>query len=367
MQGGMFRKAALDKVSSPEQLDLLMQVTSPVGWLALVTVGAILVVVGVWSVVGAIPELVDGQGTLFRGERLSEVRATMAGTLLELAARPGAHVAAGQTIAVIRRKGGSNEDMAADEMTIAKNDQMAATKRSEIGNLRQQRAVQASLVNQGLKPGNVLLDWDARIIGAQGELNSLEQQSRSLRARMSATGEMKTPESGRVVEVLKSSGDIVGEGEAIMRIEPDTSAAATPQFCGGNTHVILYVPSRLAGKLRPRQEAHVSPLDVKKEEFGYLLGEVAWVARFPASPEDMREKLKNEELVRAFASSGPVYESRVCLQLDPANKANGYKWSSSTGPEKAIESGAGASASIVVDQRKPYTYIIPAVRRAVGL
>ena len=34
MSEGLFRKASIDKVSSPEQLDLLMRVTSPVGWLA---------------------------------------------------------------------------------------------------------------------------------------------------------------------------------------------------------------------------------------------------------------------------------------------------------------------------------------------
>ena len=34
MSEGVFRKASIDKVSSPELLDLLMRVTSPVGWLA---------------------------------------------------------------------------------------------------------------------------------------------------------------------------------------------------------------------------------------------------------------------------------------------------------------------------------------------
>ena len=49
MSDGLFRKAAIDKVSSPEQLDLLMSVTSPVGWLALLTVGLMLTAVGIWS------------------------------------------------------------------------------------------------------------------------------------------------------------------------------------------------------------------------------------------------------------------------------------------------------------------------------
>jgi len=36
----IFRQAALDRLSSPEQLDRLMQVTLPTGWIALVAPGS---------------------------------------------------------------------------------------------------------------------------------------------------------------------------------------------------------------------------------------------------------------------------------------------------------------------------------------
>ena len=49
MAEGLFRKATIDKVSSPEQLDLLMRVTSPVGWLALTAMAVMIGAVGVWS------------------------------------------------------------------------------------------------------------------------------------------------------------------------------------------------------------------------------------------------------------------------------------------------------------------------------
>jgi HlyD family secretion protein len=119
--------------------------------------------------------------------------------------------------------------------------------------------------------------------------------------------------------------------------------------------------------VRPGQPARVSPLDVKKEEFGYLEGKVEWISSFAASPEDMREKLKNDSLVQAYNSDGPVFESRVCLVADANNKTNGYKWSSSTGPNRQITGGGQCAASLLVDTRRPYTYIIPAVRRTVGI
>jgi HlyD family secretion protein len=169
-----------------------------------------------------------------------------------------------------------------------------------------------------------------------------------------------------VVEVLKSYGDLVGEGEALVRVEPDTTQDLGQRYCGGDTHMILYVPSRDAGKLSQGQDVHVSPLDVKKEEYGYIMGRVAYISRYPASPEDMKEKLKNEVLVKSFASESAVYEARVCLQADPANRFNGFKWSSS-GPPKRVEAGASCRAEVVVDHRKPISYVIPIVKRAVGL
>lgn len=366
MAGSMFRKAALDKVSSPEQLDLMMQVTSPIGWLALVTVGAIIVVVGVWSVVGSIPDLIDAEGTLFRGERMAEVKAGMSGSIVKLQISPGAHITAGQVIAQIKRRGGSNEDAKADELTVAKNREMIRTKAAEIANYRSQRNLQAQLVSQGLKPGNVLLEWDAKINMAQGEANSLEQQNRTIEARMSATVDVRSADSGRVIEVLKRDGDMVGEGEAMLRLEPDTTKDMAQVYCGGETHMIMYVPSRDAGKVSAGQDVHVSPLDVKKEEFGYIVGRVASISRYPASPEDMKEKLKNEALVKSFASESAVYEARVCLEADPANKWNGFKWSSG-GPPKKVEPGAGCRGQVVVAHRKPITYIIPMVKRTIGL
>ena len=83
-QKQLFRKAAIDKLASPEQLDVLMQVTSPKGWIALWSVGGILVGVVVWSIFGTIPERIDGQGILIRGGGLREIKATSQGVLTRL-------------------------------------------------------------------------------------------------------------------------------------------------------------------------------------------------------------------------------------------------------------------------------------------
>src|SRR5689334_14158224 len=127
MAENLFRKAAIDKVSSPEQLDLMMRVTSPVGWLALVTVFVMLSATGVWAVMGSIPDLVDGTGTLFRGERIYDVKASIGGSIMSLDVRPGSIVQVGQTIAKLKREvTGTEQVKAAAEQLRATNEQMQA-------------------------------------------------------------------------------------------------------------------------------------------------------------------------------------------------------------------------------------------------
>lgn len=366
MSEGLFRKAAIDKVSSPEQLDLMMRVTSPVGWLALVTVGVMLATVGAWAVVGTIADLADGRGTLFRGERLFDVKASMSGTIVALDLHPGDLIAAGQTIASLRRDRAANEQRDADAVTIEKNQAMAARMRGQLGTLARQRALQQQLVNQGIKAPKDLLIIDQEMDGIRGQIDSLEAEVRQLKAQAQATADVKATESGRIVEVIKRTGDKVREDEPLIRVEPQ-GGSPQGQYCGGNVHAIVYIPATLAGKVKPGQPARVSPADVKKEEYGFIFAKVEWISAYPASTTDMTEKLKNDQLVREFVTGGPVFEARVCLEMDPANKVNPFKWSSSQGPPRGTEAGTTCSVSIVVEERKPYTYVIPAVKKSVGL
>jgi hypothetical protein len=55
MQDKLFRQAALEKLSSPEELDQLMQVTTPRGWFALAALIGLVIVAVVIGVVGVIP------------------------------------------------------------------------------------------------------------------------------------------------------------------------------------------------------------------------------------------------------------------------------------------------------------------------
>ncbi|MEP0914878.1 hypothetical protein NDI45_28670 [Leptolyngbya sp. GB1-A1] len=60
----LFRAEALAQIASPEQLDQLMQIVNLEDWLPLASIGFLVVLALVWSVVGRIPIFVQARGLL---------------------------------------------------------------------------------------------------------------------------------------------------------------------------------------------------------------------------------------------------------------------------------------------------------------
>ena len=74
MQKSLFRQEAMDKTLSPDELDRLMRVTGPRGWLALIALLALVAAAVVWGVFGTIPVVVGAdKGILLGGDSRHQV------------------------------------------------------------------------------------------------------------------------------------------------------------------------------------------------------------------------------------------------------------------------------------------------------
>jgi hypothetical protein len=102
----MFRKEALEKLSSPEQLDQLLKVTSPKGWLALLGLAVLIGAVVIWGISGSIPSTIKGEGILIRGEAVQLIETPRAGRVSRIAVKPGDSIQTNQLIATITTDNG---------------------------------------------------------------------------------------------------------------------------------------------------------------------------------------------------------------------------------------------------------------------
>jgi HlyD family secretion protein len=410
----IFRSVALERLSSPEQLDQLMQVTTPRGWLLLIGVGGLLATALVWGVLGSVPERIAGQGILTSGGVL-EVEAAADGKVTDVSVRVGDHVTQGKVIARIDRPDlvlriqqaralvlelrGQHEQqqqfgatdvrlqgaalarqreqlraaIVADRSTLAAlNDNVAGHEelfrqelitRGELLSLTEERDRVGGRVHQS-ESELVRLDAEWARVQNQAErdgqesasaLTGAERELERLENELSTTSVVTSPYSGRVLAVMAEQGTMVTRGQPMLTV------GLTGRAVKG-LEAIVYIPSVHGKKIRPGMEVQIAPSTVKKEEFGYLLGTVTYVSDFPVTPQGMMLVLKNEQLVTALSGDDAPYQIHVDLLPDPDNVST-FRWTSSEGPPLRIQSGTLASAGVVVERRRPILMVIPQLRR----
>lgn len=78
-------------------------------------------------------------------------------------------------------------------------------------------------------------------------------------------------------------------------------------------------------------DACISPVTVRQEEFGYMLGKVTSVSTQPVTIAGMTRTLGNDILVQQIAAQGAPFLVEISLVPDTST-VSGFKWSSRQGP-----------------------------------
>ena len=112
----LYRKAALERISSPDQLDKSIQVTSPLSWLILVGISLILVVVIVWSIVGTIPTTVSAPGIISSPVGTNAIYTNDSGKVISVLVYEGEEVHFGDTILTYYDGNQNAKDIVADQV-----------------------------------------------------------------------------------------------------------------------------------------------------------------------------------------------------------------------------------------------------------
>lgn len=94
----LYRKKSLQKLSSPEQLDRLIVINSPLVWIALLGGAFIIVVTLLWSILGRVPITEEGQGIILRSGNLTSVYSKTRGVVTKAHVTSGSQVKEGDVL-----------------------------------------------------------------------------------------------------------------------------------------------------------------------------------------------------------------------------------------------------------------------------
>lgn len=415
----IFRKVALERLSSPEQLDTVMQITRPRSWIALTGLLLLLAAITAWGFLGSIPTKVLAQGILINPGGVFDVFSSGAGPISELLVAEGDKVEKGQVVARLDRP-----DLV---------EQIAAARAELAERLDQHRRV-TSFASQDLtlrSDSMVLQEAKLRdtVVFAEGRAKALEQQIQNLEAllekglitrqtvlqvqqeffatrdllarsvndlkqlplqQLSASTDKEqsvvrsqiainetqrridgleqqhrllsviiSPYSGRILEVKKNRGDVIGAGTPVISLQLAGAEA-------GGLQAVIYVPPSAGKNVVPGQQVEISPTTAPRAEFGYMIGTVTYVSEFPATAEGMMRVLSNQGLVHSLSASGPPFAVYADL-LPDRSSVSGYQWSSPKGAALGVNSGTLCNITVTVRERRPIEMVIPILRETMGL
>lgn len=410
----IFRKVALERLSSPEQLDQLMQAASPKSWAALLTLLFLLGVALVWGVKGVTPTKVNGQGILVSKAALTSITSLSSGQIELLYVQVDDDVHEGQVVARLMQPETVNELVDArnslellekeQEMTKGFGKEVGTLKAKNIEEQRKTLLTSIEALEKRAKHLKAFADHYRELMekefvtfkeyaDAQSDYDNVLQEINTNRAKLIELSATKvdsdsqrkkeditltrrimeardkveilenklekstkiiSPYSGRVTEIYKNEGMLVSEGEPLLTLEQ-----------GGRKKelaVIAYFPPYDGKQIRPGMIMGVAPSVIKREEFGFILGDVTYVSSFPASSDGMQRVLRNRDLVNTLSEGGAPIMVKAELQLDP-DTPSGYRWSSGKGPDLKIYSGTLCDVNVVVKEQPPITLVIPFLKR----
>ena len=411
----IFRKVSLERLSSPEQLDLMVKITSPAGWLALLSIGLLLFMGILWGIYGSIPTKVAGRGILIKSGGVFSVDAPTSGKITGIYANVDSIIEKGQIIARIAQPDILNQinetkaklnDLKKEFKQVSKdslkdiklqlqymkneklnlisvirqteerlkwlNEKLKNSKelyrlglitKDKVVNVEQQIAdakikikkFRNNIRNLKIKKTSLKSQYEKTVIKYQNQISLLKRKIKDLEETLEENSRVASPYSGRVLEIAVEQGKFVRRGLKILTMELIGKDIR-------NLEGVIYVSPVDGKKVKPGMKVEISPSNVKQEKYGVMLGIVTRVSEFPSTPQGMMKILQNENLVKVLSGGGAPIE--VKATLIPSSKTySGYKWSSKDGPPIKLHSGTLCFSTIVVNEQPPITLVIPLLKK----
>lgn len=298
----IFSQEALDKLRSPEKLDTMLPITTPVSWMALIAILVLLFSVVLWSIYGAFTVKADGMGLIMDSAGVMNISHIANGKISQLYITPGMSIKKGDLIAHMEQAS-----------------QSADTRMAQYG--------------MGLASS----DRDA--MGRAYQYNAKEYQQ-------TVAEDIYSDYDGIIDEVMVDVGTMISAGTPICSVRITQNR---DELTG-----LLYIPVDKGKRVEQGMTIQLAPNGADVSQTGSLIGVVRSVSQYPITAQGIQQHLGNPQLAQWIlqAQQSSLMEVAFDLVKDPDNES-GYLWTSKVGEHKPITAGSFCTGSIIIERKPP--------------
>lgn len=411
----IFRQEVLDRLNSPERLDELLRITSPQGWIGLVSVALVILAALAWGIFGTIPTKVNGVGIFMDPGGIHPVVAMGSGRLRSINVKIGDAVEVGQLVAVmtnpeiqkqldnqkillsaleaeyaqekdlIEREAESKKKvLAAQRENINNSVKIQESKARWLGDrlkayeelFEQGYVLKQNVVQTRLELDNTMLEAEKlkselgsnhlqevelqesvqqRIFKQRFDIDQAKGKQELLERQLEDSTKVFSSINGTVISLEAMEESIIQAGATILNLEPFQL----------DLTVFMTVSAMKGKKVLPGMTAEITPSTVKREEFGYVYGTVKDISEFPVTAESLMRLFNNRSFVDDAVRFGPLTSVDVELVKDPSTRSR-FKWSSHKGARIPITVGTLCTGEIVVRLQSPISLVVPKLKEWIG-
>lgn len=365
----IFRKSALDALSTPEKLDEPTRLIAPRLWLLLFSFSVFGTIFIIWSIFGKIPVRLSGNGVLIVPGSILRIQSEISGRILEVYTHSGECVLGDTQLAKIdpvdqdlknsRSKLHLRHLQKQDQIEDKISQKRLSYLRSELNRVKDLVHNGALSVDQYASRQKEYDSLESEILSRNNQREFLiTQEKASLTINnqsISKTSIVRSPIDSCIVDSSVYPGKTVQSGETLFVVQ-DKSAL-------NDLKSVLFFPAKDAKRIKIGQSVKIIPSTSKQQRHGAINSTVVSVATLPITRESALNKLGLSSFLSSvnLDSDQPMIEVVTELTKYPTTYS-GYDWGGAPGPSLKLTQGTPTAARVLVEERRPISYLIPLLR-----
>lgn len=163
---------------------------------------------------------------------------------------------------------------------------------------------------------------------------------------------ISSTDAGKILEILAIPNTDIEKDAPLFLIEKEK----------GERLFYAFIPIEISQEIKPGMTAYIQIPGINSQIYGQLIGKVSSLSPFVVSQHRLYPLLGDQNLIDYFVGQNPVVEVVIEPQKDERTPS-GYLWTSEQGPPGKIPPRSIGTALIVLQSRRPISYVFPYFHR----